>query len=229
MNEYAILLDSTYCTGCNSCAYRCIQEFREHDQAAKGLFRTFVTTNDGGLHHKRCMHCLDPECVKNCPVEALTKSDYGAVLYNAKTCIGCKTCAEVCPFDIPQFEETSEKIVRCNLCAHRIGNGKQPACVEVCPTGALQFGEYLSIVERAKSLSRKHRLHLYGLEEAGGTHLIVVTKDAPALAGYPTVSNASGSASGKALPALAALAVGGIQKWSERKSLVQAEGRANDH
>ena len=53
MKESAILLDTTYCTGCNSCAYRCIQEFRYHDKAAKGLFRTFVQINDDGLYQKR--------------------------------------------------------------------------------------------------------------------------------------------------------------------------------
>ena len=49
MKEYAILLDSTYCTGCNSCGYRCIQEFQYHDLATRGHFRTFVQVNDEGF------------------------------------------------------------------------------------------------------------------------------------------------------------------------------------
>jgi formate dehydrogenase iron-sulfur subunit len=229
MKKYAILLDSTYCTGCNTCAYRCIQEFRYHDQAAKGLFRTFVSTNDGGLYHKRCMHCVDPECVKNCPVEALTKSEYGPVLYNANTCIGCKTCVDVCPFGIPQFDETSQKILKCSLCAHRIGDGTPPACVEACPTGALQFGEYAAVVAKAKALVQKHRLHLYGLEQAGGTHVIVVAKEPPVAAGYPNLplkqgkGNQTSVQDGMDLPILAGLALGGFKKWSERKALVQAK------
>ncbi len=79
MKRYAILLDDTFCTGCNSCAYRCIQEFRYHDQASKGLFRTFVQINDDGLYQKRCMHCLEPDCVENCPVKALTRPASGSV------------------------------------------------------------------------------------------------------------------------------------------------------
>jgi Fe-S-cluster-containing dehydrogenase component len=162
MKEYAILLDNTFCTGCNTCGYRCIQEFRYHDQAAKGLFRTFVQINDEGLYQKRCMHCLDPQCVKNCPVKALTKSDYGPVLYSAQTCIGCRTCTKVCPFQVPQFDEAAKKIVKCSLCAQRLGDGKQPACVEVCPTGALQFGEYKAMKSQAVKLAKEKKLALYG-------------------------------------------------------------------
>ncbi|HOI74048.1 MAG TPA: 4Fe-4S dicluster domain-containing protein [Syntrophales bacterium] len=229
MKEYAILLDSTFCTGCNSCAYRCIQEFRYHDQASKGLFRTFVTINDGGLYQKRCMHCLDPQCVKNCPVKALTKSDYGPVLYDAKTCIGCQTCVRVCPFHIPQFDADLKKIVKCSFCAQRLGGGKQPACVEVCPTGALQFGEYKAMKALALKLAREKKLKLYGSEENGGTHLFVLTKEDPVAAGYPKVAKRmlkGGKASldgDLGVPAMAALAVTGLKKFSERRARVEAE------
>jgi len=229
MKEYAILLDNTFCTGCNSCAYRCIQEFRYHDQASKGLFRTFVTINDGGLYQKRCMHCLDPQCVKNCPVKALTKSDYGPVLYDAKICIGCQTCVRVCPFHIPQFDADSKKIVKCSLCAQRLGVGKQPACVEVCPTGALQFGEYKAMKALALKLAREKKLKLYGSEENGGTHLFVLAKEDPVAAGYPNVAKRmlkGGRASldgNLGVPVMAALAVTGLKKFSERRARVEAE------
>jgi Fe-S-cluster-containing dehydrogenase component len=235
MEEYAILLDTTYCTGCNTCAYRCVQEFRYHAQAAKGLFRTFVTANDEGIYHKRCMHCLEPECVKQCPVNALTKSDYGPVLYDIKTCIGCQTCVKVCPFQIPQFDEATKKIVKCSLCAQRIGTGKQqPACVEVCPTGALKFGTYKDISAKAKDLAAKGKLTLYGAQEAGGTHFFVAMKGDPVKAGYPNVAKKAakgkkGQASGFLnLPVAAAgLAFAGLKKLSDRKEEVAAHKEKN--
>lgn len=229
MKEYGILLDTTFCTGCNSCTYRCIQEFRYHNQASRGLFRTFVQINDGGLYHKRCMHCIDPECVKNCPVEALKKSGYGPVLYDAKICVGCKTCAEVCPYGAPQFDEVTEKIVKCSLCAHRVGEGKQPACVEVCSTGALEFGEYSVIREKAKNISNKSGLYTYGLEEAGGAHFIVVSKESPISAGYPkpvkkaVKSSHVPSGNSIAVPAIAAIAMGGFMKFSDRVERIKME------
>jgi formate dehydrogenase iron-sulfur subunit len=228
MKQYAILLDTTYCTGCNTCAYRCIQEFRYHGQAAKGLFRTFVTTNDDGLYHKRCMHCMKAACVKNCPVNALTKSDYGPVLYSINTCIGCKTCTKVCPFSIPLFDEATKKIVKCSMCAHRVGKGTQPACVEACPTGALQFGEYKATMAKAKDLSRKKKLALYGLQEAGGTMLFVLLDGDPIKAGYPSVSKAAYAAKNDSLdqlplPIVAVAAVTGFKKLADRKARIAAE------
>ncbi|MCG6538282.1 MAG: 4Fe-4S dicluster domain-containing protein, partial [Syntrophales bacterium LBB04] len=151
MKEYAILLDSTYCTGCNTCSYRCVQEFREHDRAAHGLFKTFVQTNDEGMNHTRCMQCKDPQCAKACPSGALTKSEYGPVLYDSEKCSGAKRCVEACPFHVPQFDAATNKIVKCSMCAHRVSQGKQPACVEVCPSGALQFGQYSEMAEFAKT------------------------------------------------------------------------------
>lgn len=227
MKQYAILLDTTYCTGCNTCAYRCIQEFRYHGQAAKGLFRTFVTTNDDGLYHKRCMHCMKAACVKNCPVNALTKSDYGPVLYSINTCIGCKTCTKVCPFSVPLFDEATKKIVKCSMCAHRVGKGTQPACVEACPTGALEFGEYKATMARAQDLSKKRKLALYGLQEAGGTMLFVLFAGDPIKAGYPSVSKTAYAAKIDSLdlplPAVAVAAVVGLKKLSDRKARIAAE------
>ncbi|HNY64601.1 MAG TPA: 4Fe-4S dicluster domain-containing protein [Deltaproteobacteria bacterium] len=227
MKEYAILLDTTYCTGCNSCAYRCVQEFRYHDKAAKGLFRTFVQVNDDGLYQKRCMHCLEPDCVANCPVEALTKSASGQVLYDAAKCIGCKTCVKSCKFGIPQYDADTKKIVKCSMCAHRAGENKEPACVEICPTGALQFGEYREILAKAKALAAKGKLKIYGMNENGGTHLFVLAKVDPVKFGYPKVAaktiKAGVSMNDLSLPtAIAAMAIGGLRKLDERKAQVAA-------
>ena len=232
MKAYAILLDDTYCTGCNSCAYRCIQEFRYHNQAAKGLFRTFVQINDDGLYQKRCMHCLAPDCVANCPVQALTKSEYGTVLYDAKKCIGCQTCVKVCKFHIPQFDAETRKIVKCSMCSHRINDGKEPACVEVCPTGALQFGEYTDMLEKAKTLAAKHNLKIYGMKENGGTHLFILAKTDPTTFGYPKVAakditkSVSLGETFTVPTAIAAVAIGGFTRFSERRIRVEAEEKA---
>jgi formate dehydrogenase iron-sulfur subunit len=190
-----------------------------------------VEINDNGLYQQRCMHCLDPQCVKNCPVKALTKSEYGPVLYNAAVCIGCQTCTKVCPFHIPQFDEGTKKIVKCSFCAHRLGDGKQPACIEVCPTGALQFGEYGAIKSQAAILAKEKKLALYGLEENGGTHLFVLAQKSLVAAGYPKVAARKIKVSGLdhgdplAVPAVAAAmaVVTGFKKLSDRKAKIAAE------
>ncbi|MCG6536797.1 MAG: 4Fe-4S dicluster domain-containing protein [Syntrophales bacterium LBB04] len=230
MKGYAILHVTTFCTGCNTCGYRCVQEFRYHDQASKGFFRTFVQTNDEGLYQKRCMHCLDPQCVKACPAGALTKSEYGPVLFDKDKCVGAKACVDACPFNhIPQFDPATQKIIKCSMCAHRITENKQPACVEVCPTGALQFGDYKEMQTLAKNLAKKNKLQVYGLDENGGTHLFILTKGSAVAMGYPKVAKKPPKAKkasmegALALPGIAALAYAGFKKFSDRRSRVEAE------
>jgi len=179
------------------------------------------------------MHCLEPDCVENCPVKALTKSEYGPVLYDAKICIGCQTCVRVCKFHVPQFDVDTKKIVKCSMCAQRTNEGKQPACVEVCPTGALQFGEYGAMKTLAVKLAKEKKLKLYGKEENGGTHLFVLAKEDPVKFGYPKV--AKKALKGKAsldldlgVPAVAALAVVGFKKYSERRSRIEAEAKKTE-
>jgi Fe-S-cluster-containing dehydrogenase component len=231
MKATAILYDSTICTGCNSCGYRCVQEFRYHDQAARGFFRNFTLIKDEGLFQKRCMHCLEPACVRNCPAEALTKTDYGPVLLDVDKCVGCGTCAGVCPFKVPQIDKVKMKMVKCSMCAHRLGEGKQPACTEVCPTGALQFGDYQDMAARSRKEAGARKLTLYGLQENGGTSLFILTKADPTALGYPKVPKravkvkTAGMETTLAVPAVAALAYAGFKKFSERRSRLEAEDK----
>lgn len=230
MKEYAILLDSTYCTGCNTCMYKCIQENRLQDPASRGLFRTFVQINDHGLYHHRCMHCLEPACVEVCKEScgenpALVKSEYGPVLYDAALCQGCRECVDACPFQVPRIDDETEKMIKCSMCAHRIKDGREPACVEACPTGALMFGEYREMMDRAKRRAAEQNLHLYGLKENGGGHFFVLSRSAAVESGYPDVAfcpvqRMRPSQAGMTVAA-AALALGGLKKFSDRRHRIE--------
>lgn len=228
MKQYAILLDTRFCTGCNTCFYKCVQENRIHDAAANGNTRTIVQINDEGMYHHRCMHCLEPTCVANCPKKALTKSDYGPVLWDTNVCIRCGTCVQRCPFHVPMLDKANNQIVKCSMCAHRnLGQDEnaKPACVEVCPTGALEFGERNEIIAKAKKMARESGLTIYGLEENGGTNLLILTKGDPVAIGYPAVQKSNTGYSPIAiggtvvgLSAVAAAAYAGLKKYSARRN-----------
>lgn len=232
MAQYAILLDTRFCTGCNTCFYKCVQENRLHDVAENGNTRTLVYINDTGMYHHRCMHCVDPTCVANCEKQALTKTEYGPVLWDAEACIRCQTCVEKCPFHIPMFDEANRKIVKCSMCAHRDfdqNKDAQPACVEVCPTGALEFGERQAMVDKAKKMAADFKLNIYGLEENGGTSLLILNQEDPLKVGYPEVEKkaaAEGGSSWKVVgavagaAAVAAVAYVGLKKYGERKDQI---------
>ncbi len=224
MKEQAILIDSTHCTGCNSCSYKCIQEFGDHEAAARGVFRSVALIKDEGVFHQQCMHCKDPQCVKTA-AGAMTKTGYGAVLIDASKLKNGKEVAEACPFHAAQYDDTAKTLAKCNLCAHRVSEGKPPACVEACPAGALQSGDYDTIVATAKQLAASKKLKIYGLKENGGTHVLILTKVNPAVLGYPQVPARKIQVSMMedlgALPVVAGAVFAGLKKYDARRSEVQ--------
>jgi Fe-S-cluster-containing dehydrogenase component len=55
-------------------------------------------------------------------------------------CTGCKACVASCPYGA-RYVHPAGHVDKCTFCLHRVERGRQPACVETCPTGALTFGD----------------------------------------------------------------------------------------
>lgn len=127
------------------------------------------------------MHCNDPVCASVCPVGAFTKHDNGAVTYNSEKCMGCRYCMEACPFRVPTYEWDNPvpKVRKCILCFDRLENNERPACAWICPTGATRFGDRSALIGVAEYLidnnKDKYINHIYGLEEAGGTSVMMIS------------------------------------------------------
>lgn len=146
------------CLGCRSCELACAVEHSQSKDLIKSLtetplpqHRVEVETLEDFTIPLQCRHCEDAPCVSICPTHALQKSSPDSpVSLNDELCIGCKWCILVCPFGVIKIRRDGKAIVKCDLCKERTEKGLKPACVEACPTGALQFMEVEKVTREKK-------------------------------------------------------------------------------
>ena len=194
----AILYDATLCIGCKQCEQGCAEENKlpyDDKIAAEAVqsehkFTCIVTKQDKFMR-RLCMHCEKPACASVCPVGALHKTKEGPVAYDVWKCIGCRYCMVACPFSQPKYEwkALNPRVRKCVMCPNRLAVGKQTACAEICPTGATKFGERDDlVVEARKRLADNPSNYLpriYGLQEVGGTSVLLLSSVEPTVFGYP--------------------------------------------
>lgn len=179
-----LLFDATRCIGCGSCASACKEQNKlpgEVEERTTAYTWTTVKPVEGTYMRKLCMHCQVPTCASVCPVGALTKSAEGPVVYDAKKCMGCRYCMMACPFDVPkyQWDRPVPIIGKCILCAGRITKGESTACATACPVGATIFGKRDDLIRDAQDRIKQNPTgyvdHVYGLTEAGGTSVLMIS------------------------------------------------------
>jgi hypothetical protein len=95
---------------------------------------------------------------------------------------------------------------------------------------SLQFGEYRQIVTLARKRAAELHLHLYGLEENGGGNVLILLKEDPLKAGYQKVAHMQARQiqpvlENGSIPALAAIALGGLKKFSDRRERIERSSR----
>ncbi len=85
-----------------------------------------------------CHHCVDPACLKGCPVDAYEKDLItGIVKHLDDQCIGCGYCTLTCPYEVPRYSASRGIVRKCDMCSDRLAVGEAPACVQACPNGAI--------------------------------------------------------------------------------------------
>ena len=142
--RYAMTMDMKRCVACHACVIACKTEnalpsgsFRDWIvQETRGVFPTLSQEN----RSERCNHCEHPPCVDCCPTGASHVNEGGAVIVSHGRCTGCKACVASCPYEARYIHEDGYAD-KCTFCLHRVQQGEQTACVSVCPTKALVFGD----------------------------------------------------------------------------------------
>lgn len=170
MSKMILDFDPNVCCGCGACAVACMDQNDYDPKTGSAPFRTIFETEDTKdrpvfFHYSvACMHCSPAPCITACPVGCLRKDpETDLTIFDNTDCIGCHSCSMACPFGAPSFNGEG-KMEKCNGCYLRLQYGMEPACVRVCPTGALRMvteeeyekthGEY-SLVAEAKEIAGK--------------------------------------------------------------------------
>ncbi|MCE2679119.1 MAG: cyclic nucleotide-binding domain-containing protein [Burkholderiales bacterium] len=154
-----LIIDESLCVQCNNCETACA----ETHQGTSRLNRAAGFTYQNIHIPTSCRHCEHPHCMKDCPPDAIRRSEHGEVVIS-DSCIGCGNCERNCPYGVIQLQvqkppkpggllswllfglgaapgkrapdydpEATKKAVKCDLCRGMDGG---PNCVKACPTGA---------------------------------------------------------------------------------------------
>ena len=159
MTRYALLIDTTRCIGCNACVLACKDQFGMTNdwlpyslaQPDSGQLWIFVDEKESGKAvdsstkvtyiPEPCMLCDKPPCVTAAQNGAAYKRPDGIVILDPVKSKGQKQIVDACPYGRIFWNDQLQIPQKCTLCAHRLDQGLQPACVNACPTQIITIGD----------------------------------------------------------------------------------------
>jgi Fe-S-cluster-containing dehydrogenase component len=157
-----LLFDPRRCQGCATCAMAC--STAHHGVSSPSLARIQVWLDPfaaypDDLSLAPCRQCEQPACVEACPTGAnhVDDDNLGVRRVDTTRCVACGMCVESCPHSPGRmgWDAAQGVATKCDLCtqapfwnAARDPDGR-PACVALCPMGALTTGHELPPQDRA--------------------------------------------------------------------------------
>ncbi len=152
-----MVIDVARCCGCYNCFLACKDEHCGQDypgyaaaQPMAGQFWMNILEKERGRYPKvklayipvPCQHCEDAPCVKSAEDGAVYRRPDGIVVIDPEKAKGQEQIVSSCPYGVIYWNAEEGLPQKCTLCAHLLDEGwREPRCVEVCPTGALVFGD----------------------------------------------------------------------------------------
>ncbi|MBI4521440.1 MAG: 4Fe-4S dicluster domain-containing protein, partial [Gemmatimonadetes bacterium] len=115
--RWAMVVDLDRCTGCQACVVACKQEnnvpFSTPEEAEYGrelAWMRVLAITEGEYPRVKtryvpmlCQQCDAPPCIRVCPTGATYRNPEGIVGQIYPRCIGCRYCANACPYQVKTF------------------------------------------------------------------------------------------------------------------------------
>ncbi|HTJ17585.1 MAG TPA: cyclic nucleotide-binding domain-containing protein [Steroidobacteraceae bacterium] len=156
-----LVIDESLCVGCDNCEKACAETHGGVSRLDREAGATYANVHIPTA----CRHCEQPHCMKDCPPNAIRRSESGEVYIN-DSCIGCGNCQANCPYGVIRMvydapkkrgllswlvlggngpgeqagyepsQAAKEKGKKAVKCDACVSVDGGPACVRACPTGA---------------------------------------------------------------------------------------------
>ena len=176
MEGKTFFIDLTRCTACRGCQVACKQwhklpaeetyNWGSHQNPKDLSYITYKLVRmeevvekgeikDWLFFPEQCRHCVDAPCKMAADMydeQAILQDELtGAVIFTERTKkLPFNEIHEACPYNIPRQDPSSKIMSKCDMCLDRVHNGLLPACVQTCPTGAMNFGDREEMLALAK-------------------------------------------------------------------------------
>lgn len=147
MKKKTIELRIDRCMACRNCELACAIAHSVAKDLAKAVqdgenpgHRIYIESYGSKAVPVHCNHCEEAACMMACPTGAIHRNGHGKpVLVDKERCIGCRMCVQACPFGVITMSPDGKGVLKCDQCVERLARGQEPACVNACPTKALQY------------------------------------------------------------------------------------------
>ena len=181
-----ILYDSTMCIGCRLCEKACAEhhnlpynEAVASEEKLSAYKLTAVTTHDDKFMRRLCMNCR-ADLRFGLPGRGTAEESQRSGDLRRKPVHGVPLLYVGMPLPGPAYEWNSRLPImkKCDMCADRLAAGLPTECAAACPTGATKFGDRDELIvearQRIASNPQQYYPHIYGLEEVGGTSMLLL-------------------------------------------------------
>jgi len=185
MAKYGMVIDISRCNGCYNCFLACRDEYCGNDYPPYSLSQPFtghfwmrIIERERGQYPEvkvaytpvLCMQCKDAPCIEASLNGAVYQRPDGIVIIDPEKAVGQKQIVTACPYRVIYWNEEKNIPQKCIFCAHLLDKGwKEPRCVELCPAGALTFGDLEDPNSKVSQLIASNKVEIlrpeYGLKE----------------------------------------------------------------